>query len=306
VIYLIHPNILPLKKNKHLTQKDLKLGLLTCKRLSQLTEADQKIQAMLMQRGIQADALVWDDAEIEWENYDLLIFRNTWDYYEKETEFRLWLDHIEKMKIPTLNSIDVVKKNIHKFYLRDLENKGVKIIPTVFIDKASAFSLIELMPAHWAKAVIKPAFSAASYLTEVVTKENIVELNERYKVIGLEKDLLFQQFMPEVQYLGETSLLFFNRKFSHAVCKFPKKGDFRVQSQFGGNYVPTKVPDSIMQQVDQVLTAIEGDLLFARVDGIIIEDEFYLMEVELIEPDLYLDHYKEAFNTFVNAILQKI
>ncbi len=296
---------LPLEKNKHLIQKDVKLGLLTCQRLENLTEADQKIQSMLIAKGIQTDALVWDDATIDWKKYDLLIFRSTWDYYEKEDAFMLWLDYIAKLNIPTLNTIDTVKQNIHKFYLRDLEGKGVKIIPTIFIDKGSAFSLKELQPLEWAKAVIKPAFSAGSYLTEIVTPDNIVALNERYKAIGLEKDLLFQKFMPEIQSLGETSLLFFNRKFSHAVCKLPKVGDFRVQSQYGGNYSPAEVSDNIMSQVMKIVNIVKGDLLFARVDGIIIEEEFYLMEIELIEPDLYLEHHPEASEKFVNAILEQ-
>jgi glutathione synthase/RimK-type ligase-like ATP-grasp enzyme len=284
----------------------MKIAILTCNRLKDLTPSDQKILAMLLESGLDAQATVWDDENIDWESFDYLIFRNTWDYYEKETAFLAFLDYIEKLNIPTLNSLPIVRKNIHKFYLRDFENKGIKIIPTVFIEKGSTFSLSELKSSDWPKAVIKPAFSAGSYLTEVVTDENILELSEQYNVLATDKDLLFQKFMPEIQLIGETSLLFFNRKFSHSVCKVPKDGDFRVQSQFGGQYSPTTVSENVMNQTLDIINLVEGDLLFARIDGIIIDDIFYLMELELIEPDLYLEHHPEAYHTYFSELISKL
>jgi glutathione synthase/RimK-type ligase-like ATP-grasp enzyme len=284
----------------------MKIAILTCDRLKDLTSSDQKILAMLLKSGLDAQATVWDDENIDWESFDYLIFRNTWDYYEKETAFLAFLDYIERLNIPTLNSLPIVRKNIHKFYLRDFENKGIKIIPTVFIEKGSTFSLSELKSSDWPKAVIKPAFSAGSYLTEVVTDENILELSEQYNVLATDKDLLFQKFMPEIQLIGETSLLFFNRKFSHSVCKVPKHGDFRVQSQFGGQYSSTTVTENVMNQALDIINLVEGDLLFARIDGIIIDDIFYLMELELIEPDLYLEHHPEAYHTYFSELISKL
>ncbi len=283
----------------------MNIGLLTCERLKELTLADQKIQAMLISHGLTVDALVWDDEKIDWTKYDLLIFRNTWDYYEKEVAFMEWLDRIEKLKIPTQNTLKTVKNNVHKYYLRDFEKMGIDILPTIFIDKNASFNLAFLIPNSWDKAVIKPAFSAGSYLTDIASKDNLDEQTMKYNEIGKNKDLLLQKFMPEIQSLGETSLLFFNKKFSHAVCKTPKAGDFRIQSQFGGMYQPTTVSDNVLAQAQKIVDTIDDELLYARVDGIVIGDKLYLMELELIEPDLYLDHHADAYESFVNAILSK-
>lgn len=271
-----------------------------------LWTTDQHLQSALINKGIDAQAVIWSDKTVDWTSYDYLIFRNTWDYFEREEEFRSWLSHIRALNVPTLNSLDVVEQNINKFYLKELQDKGVKLIPTVFLSKGQAFDLSKIIPPDWGKAVIKPAFSAGSYLTEVVTTDIIDEMNIVYKELVKTKDLLLQKFMPEVQTAGETSFVFFNRVLSHIVNKMPKEGDFRVQSQFGGSYSTIEQSESIIRQAQSIVDKISGDLLYARVDGIIIADVFYLMEVELIEPDLYLDKADHAIPTFVQAIIEKL
>lgn len=284
----------------------IKLGLLTCEKLKDLYLPDQKVKALLNENGICAEAVVWDDDLIEWEQFDALLFRNTWDYYEKEIEFRQWLDKIEQLGIPTFNPIDVIKYNLHKFYLRDLNEKGIEIIPTVFIEKNSDFNLPDSIPQSWESAVIKPAFSAGSYLTSIINKDNVIAKQEEYKQYNLSKDFLLQKYMPEITSTGETSLLFFDNNFSHAICKHPKDGDFRVQSQFGGHYAAVKVSDNTIAQAKTILSHFNSRLLYARVDGIIIDEAFHLMEVELIEPDLYFDHHPQAYGIFVKSIMLRL
>ena len=284
----------------------MKIALLTCEKLPELTEADKLLIPALAKFNITATAMIWDDKNVNWSEFDYLIFRNTWDYFEKESEFNLWLDQIEQLGIKTLNSIDIIKRNKHKFYLREMEKKGIKILPTIFIDKTEFLDIDKTMPSHWKKAVIKPAFSAGSYQTEVFELKELQKINTDYKIIASEKELLLQEFMPEIQSLGETSFIFFNKKFSHAVNKKPVDGDFRIQVQFGGQYTLTHPNADLIEKAQQIVDTFTGELLYARVDGIIIDDELNLMEVECIEPDLYFNLSEGSLERFVRAIVDLI
>ncbi|WP_158730017.1 MULTISPECIES: RimK family alpha-L-glutamate ligase [unclassified Flavobacterium] len=284
----------------------MKIALLTCEKLPDLNPEDQKLIPALAQYNIQAIAAVWDDANINWSQFDCLVFRNTWDYFEKEQAFILWLDQIKKLGVKTLNTIDTVKNNIHKFYLKELEQKGIPIIKTLFIDKTQQLDLNKLIPNHWNKAVIKPAFSAGSYLTEVFDRTQIQAINNQYQSIAASKELLLQEFMPEIQTLGETSFIFFDKKFSHAVNKKPVSGDFRVQSLYGGKYTLVEPSAELIQKAQKVVNTFQEDLLYARVDGIVIEEVLYLMEIECIEPDLYFNLSANSLDQFVPALIKLI
>lgn len=284
----------------------MKIAILTCEKLPNLNPEDQNIIPALAQHNIEAIAVVWDDKKISWTDFDYLIFRNTWDYFEKESEFKIWLDNIEKLGIKTLNPIETIKQNIHKFYLRDMEQHGITILPTVFINKTENLDLAELIPSHWKKAVIKPAFSAGSYLTEVFEVSKIQAITKKYKSIATEKELLLQEFMPEIQTLGETSFIFFNKKFSHSVNKKPVNGDFRVQSLFGGKYTLVQPNPEMIKKAQQVIDTFQQELLYARVDGILIDNELYLMEIECIEPDLYFNLSENSLERFVAEIVKLI
>jgi glutathione synthase/RimK-type ligase-like ATP-grasp enzyme len=284
----------------------MNIALLTCEKLPELTIADQRLIPALAKNNIVAKAVIWNDKTINWSDFDYLIFRNTWDYFEKETEFNLWLDQIEKLGIKTLNTIEIIKQNKHKFYLREMKKQGILILPTVFIDKTNSLNLAELIPNHWKKAVIKPAFSAGSYLTEVFEVSDVKKVNDDYKNLAQEKELLLQEFMSEIQIVGETSFIFFNKKFSHAVNKKPVEGDFRVQSQFGGKYNLVQPSKELIEKAQKVVNTFNEKLLYARVDGIVIDNELHLMEIECIEPDLYFDLSEVAVERFATSIVELI
>jgi glutathione synthase/RimK-type ligase-like ATP-grasp enzyme len=284
----------------------MKIALLTCEKLPELTVNDQLLIPELAKLNITATAEIWDNTAVNWSDFDYLIFRNTWDYFEKEAQFNLWLDQIENLGIKTLNSIDIIKNNKHKFYLREMEKRGVKILPTIFIDKTDLLDVQKTMPSHWKKVVIKPAFSAGSYQTEVFELQDVQKINSDFKNIASEKELLLQEFMPEIQTLGETSFVFFNKKFSHAVNKKPVAGDFRIQVQFGGQYTLTQPDSELIEKAQQIVDIFTGELLYARVDGIVIENELHLMEVECIEPDLYFNLSEGSLKRFVSAIVDLI
>ncbi|MCL9806279.1 ATP-grasp domain-containing protein [Flavobacterium amniphilum] len=282
------------------------IALLTCKNLPDLLPADQQLIPLLANYNIKAVPAVWDDKSIDWTQFDYLVFRNTWDYFEKETAFNNWLEHIENLNIKCLNSIEVIKQNKHKFYLRELEKQGIKIIPTVFIDKTEQLNLSAIIPSHWQKAVIKPAFSGGAYQTAVFEKKDLENINQEYKTIASEKELLLQEFIPEIHSLGETSFIFFNKKFSHCINKKPLEGDFRIQVQYGGKYSLINPDNQLIAKAQKVVETFQSDLLYARVDGIIMDGELHLMEIECIEPDLYFNLSEGAHERFLQSILELI
>ncbi len=284
----------------------MKIAILTCQNIPNLNESDQLLIPSLKKNNIDAKAVIWNDPYINWYDFDVLIFRNTWDYYEKQIEFDLWLEKIEKLGIKTLNSISIINQNKHKFYLQDFEKQGIKILPTIFINKTENLNLSSIIPNHWKKAVIKPAYSGGSYQTELFNIEDINQINQQYISIASEKELLLQEFMPEIKTLGETSFIFFNKKFSHAVNKQAVNGDFRIQQQFGGIYTLIEVNLEIINKVQKIVNTFSENLLYCRVDGIIIDNELHLMEVECLEPDLYFNLAEGSIEKFIESIIELI
>jgi glutathione synthase/RimK-type ligase-like ATP-grasp enzyme len=279
------------------------VALLTYDQFPDLIPADQKLIPLLQCRGVAASPIIWNDPLVDWSQFDFLIFRNTWDYYLLQESFASWLDMIGKLGIPTFNPIAVIRRNKHKFYLKEMRDGGIQIIPSVFIPASDNFDLSSLIPNNWTKAILKPAVSAGSHLTVLFDTSDIGDIQVNYKDIASSHDLILQPFVEEITTQGEISLIFFNKIFSHAVVKMPKDGDFRIQSQFGGKYtafVPTR---DLLHQAQKVVDFIQEDLLYARVDGIEIKGVFHLMELELIEPDLYLDLIPDGQSRFVKAML---
>jgi glutathione synthase/RimK-type ligase-like ATP-grasp enzyme len=279
------------------------IALLTCQRLPNLFETDQTLIPLFEQRGIKAEAAIWNDPSIDWRKYDALVIRNTWDYYTQSDAFIAWLKHIRDSKIPMLNPAEIVLENLHKFYLRDFEQNGVRIIPTIFSSQHEPATLEALKQKGWNTVVIKPAISAGSYLTKTYPVAELTQKTLHELVAG--NDWLIQPFLPEIEQ-GELSMIFFNGKFSHAVVKKPKEGDFRVQRQYGGQYQLFDPGVDLLKVAEKIVVQVPQQLLYARVDGVMIKDEFHLMELELIEPDLYFEFDEAIKIRFVEAVEQRI
>ncbi len=283
----------------------MRVALLTCQNWPNAKEKEQDLAKEINPK-IEADVQVWNDASVNWAEYDCLIFRSIWDYFEFPIEFNDWLDNIEQLNIKTLNPLAIIRQNQHKFYLQTLQNQGFDIIPTVFIQKNIDLNLNILKRKKWSKAVIKPAISAGSYLTKLFDVDEIEAVSSEYAPIAAERDLLLQPFMPEIQTQGEISMLFYGGQYSHAVLKKPTQNDFRVQAQFGGVAIPYQPSDGMIETAQKIIATFGQDLLYARVDGIMRGGRFLLMEVELIEPDLFFDYHLEAKKRYLVALEQLI
>lgn len=281
----------------------MQFGIVTCDQCPLLSDSEQSLIPLLADAGVKATPLIWNDPAVPWEAFDTLIIRSIWDYHLHPEEFIQWLIYLEENKIRTLNPLGILRRNHHKFYLRDLEKKGIRIIPTLFIEKTADLKLPAEVIRDWQKAVIKPAVSASAYLTQVFSYAEISNIEEDFRVAASQRDMLVQQFIPEVE-SGELSMIFFNRVFSHAVLKKPAAGEFRVQKEFGGRSSTFQPHQSLIEAGNKILALFDQALLYARVDGLVIDGEFILMEVELIEPELFLDNHPEARKRFIAAALQ--
>ncbi len=164
--------------------------------------------------------------------------------------------------------------------------------------------LSSLEEKKWQKMVIKPAVSASAYRTCLFEPKDIHAIEKKFSSVAAECELLVQPFIREVNEHGEISLLFFSRQYSHAVLKVLKTGDFRVQQEHGGVTTAFNADDKLIETAKQILSKIEGDLLYARVDGIIKDGRLLLMELELIEPYLFFDYWKNSIEKFVNDTVE--
>ncbi|HEV3411111.1 MAG TPA: hypothetical protein VG101_01475 [Puia sp.] len=279
----------------------MKIGLVTYRELPQLTASERLFIPLFAERKIKAEPLVWSDPAVTWRDYSLVLIRSAWDSHIDPRAFARWLDHLAELGMKTLNPIGLVRQNQHKFYLCDLERNGIRIIPTRFLDRTDRLDLAALKNSGWTKAVIKPAISANSYLTELFDIDDYKRIEQKFQGIARERELLVQEFMPEIQRFGEISLVFINRRYSHAILKNASQKDFRVQAEYGGQARYFRAGKAVIETAKKILDQFGGDILYARVDGVVRNREFYLMEIELTDPELYFDHCPEARVRFVEA-----
>jgi glutathione synthase/RimK-type ligase-like ATP-grasp enzyme len=264
---------------------------------------DLEVVHALNLRGVQVQAIPWDGNFTDWNSFDLVILRSCWNYHLHPKKFLLWLNDLQTNQVNLLNPVSTVRWNLHKKYLAELDRQGVRLPPTQWLIKGATINLKELLQQKgWSKAVVKPAISATAHNTFVVSVEDIEQHQPIMNQLLDQSDLLIQKFVPEIKQ-GEYSLIFFHKKFSHAVLKKPKPGDFRVQHDFGGSYSFIVPSDEVIKQAASILTNIQEPLLYARVDGVLVNGQFLLMELELIEPVLFFQQAPYAVGTFVDLLL---
>jgi len=268
----------------------LNVALVTWRGLPALSDDDQLVRAELERRGARVTAAVWDDAAVDWRAFDRVVLRSTWDYHKNIERFLAWV-----ASMPALwNSREVVRWNSHKSYLQELARRGVNVVPTCRAGNPAGPGPAGLPVLHY---VIKPAVSATAYRTVLVAEEDLEQT-----LATFDCDVLVQPYIPEIEH-GEWSLVFFRGEYSHAVLKRPKSGDFRVQTDFGGSVTTLAPPPTLIDDARAILASVD-DTLYARVDGVEVGGKLLLMELELIEPVLFLANDANAASRFADAILK--
>jgi glutathione synthase/RimK-type ligase-like ATP-grasp enzyme len=275
--------------------------LATCESLPNLTQDDQSLIPLLAKRGVEARPAVWSDPSVRWSEADAVLIRSCWDYHLCLREFLAWINAIEQAKVRIWNPPPMLRWNTKKIYLRELEERGVPIVPTLWPEPGFDLKQ-ELQRRKWKQAVVKPRVSATAYRTTLTSPENTDAAQTLVNDLMRGPGAMVQEFLEEVQSQGEWSLIFFSGQFSHAVIKTPKAGDFRVQHDFGGAERLADAPGTVIQAATRVIAAVENTPLYARVDGVESGGRFLLMELELIEPALFLKLSDGAAERFAEAI----
>jgi len=279
----------------------------TWSELPALSVDDRLAIPALADLGIAAEPAVWDDPAVQWSGYDAVVVRSCWDYYRREAELRLWIARLEALGVPLWNPPALLRWNMNKHYLRDLETQGVPILPTVWLERGERAVLADLLAANgWDQAVVKPTVSASAHETWRISRAAAPDQQRRFEDLLARGGVMVQRFAEEIETAGEWSLLFFGGRFSHAVIKRPKPGDFRVQTEHGGVAEPAVPPPAVLDRASQVLAAVSGPWLYARVDGCESHDGFRLMELEMLEPWLFFDHDPAAPGRFAASLTERM
>ena len=289
------------------------ITLLTCRAYYKPDNITPYIQNILLEQellksafesqGLKVDITYWDNPSYEWQQTKSVLFRTVWDYFERFDEFWDWLEQV-KTKTRLINSYELIKWNIDKHYLRDLKNNGIQVVPTYFADRGNNISLQEIANLNdWKHIVIKPAISASAFNTYKITNDEIEQKEQLFHELLQTHDMLVQPFFPTISELGEASLMVFGGKFTHAILKKAKAGDFRVQDDFGGtvhDYNPTQEEIKFAEKVFQSCTSLP---IYGRVDIVWDSNKhIYLSELEIIEPELWFRESKQSVVALARAL----
>lgn len=279
-----------------------RIAFATSQELEYLTDSDRLAAMALRNQGAQVLPAVWTDESVRWKTFDQIVIRSPWDYFAHQERFRRWLDRLDASGIPVENPVPILRWNLDKTYLRQL---GVPLVPTEWVEQGGALDLPAILARRgWSRAVIKPTISAGGHEARVVTHDDAARLGDEFQGVLARCGIMVQPFLEQITAEGELSFIFFRKAFSHAVLKRPQGGEFRVQPEFGGTAEPFDPAPELVAQAERAVAAVRGDLLYARVDGVLVDGELQLMELEALEPDLYLGHSPGAPERFARAVLR--
>ncbi|GGW61230.1 RimK-like ATP-grasp domain-containing protein [Winogradskyella epiphytica] len=264
---------------------------------------DSLVLKALEAEGLIVDRKAWDDASFDWSTTKSVMFRSTWDYFDRFDEFSKWLNKV-KTQTTLINSEQLIRWNIDKHYLLDLNKNGIHIPETKFLEVGTSDSLQKLHEElGWTDTVLKPCVSGAARHTYKLNSENLEEHETIFSELIQSEAMMLQPFQHKIVSEGEISMMVFNGQYTHAILKQAKAGDFRVQDDFGGSiyeYLPTAAE---IEFAEQVVKACPEMPLYARVDVFTDNtDQLAVSEVELIEPELWFRKHPEAANVLAKAV----
>lgn len=260
-----------------------------------ILDEDALVQRALKQRGLSSVRVDWARADFDWSSVRCAVFRTTWDYFFRFDEFSNWLDRVST-KTRLINPVEMVRWNMDKHYLHDIEARGVRIVPTHFLERGTKAKLAEdLTRLGWAEAVLKPAVSGAARHTYRINPDNAAEHDGVLEQLLEHEAMLIQPFQREIVEQGELTLVVLGDRCTHAVRKIAKAGDFRVQDDHGGTVHPHEAAPDELAFAERAAAACQPQPAYARIDVVRDnEGELAVMELELVEPELFLRFCPEA------------
>jgi glutathione synthase/RimK-type ligase-like ATP-grasp enzyme len=264
------------------------IALATSAALPGLAGDDRLLLRALRARGLAAEPVVWEDRLYDWSAATACVIRSAWDYAYRRQEFLAWAERVAAA-IPLWNPAPVIAWNTHKRYLTDLAARGVPTVPTRVLSAGSRTTVRALREeTGWNDLILKAAVAQTGRYLMHVPPDREAEGQRHLDRLLPAEDLLVQPFLPGVTEQGETSLVFVDGTFSHAAHKRPAAGDFRVHDDYDGSLERVTPSPAQIQVAEAALAAVGTAVLYARVDLVPGPGGPVVMELELVEPDLYL------------------
>ena len=274
----------------------MKIYILTSQDHPELFYDDKKIVDTCKTKGIEYEISVWDKDVIP--DSSLVLIRTIWDYSKKADKFKALLEDFTRRGIKTFNPIDTIKWNMDKSYLVELFNAKAPVVPT-YISKNYSDDCINKSEINY-PLVLKPLVGASGYDTFLLnskdSKVNTDALNGR--------EVIIQPFMKDILSEGEISFLYFNGSYSHSVIKSAGNGDFRIQEIHGGNVKRYNASKEELSYIEEILSKVEYEWSYARVDVVRSEGKLLLMELELIEPELFFRFSDNAEKSLIDCLVE--
>ena len=268
---------------------------------------DRLLAEALARRGLSAARVDWADPAVDWSRFRCAVFRTTWNYFKRFDEFMAWLDRVER--VTTLcNTPEIIRWNVDKHYFTDLEARGIPVVPSRFVEAGSDARLADLLAeTGWRDAIVKPCVSGGAYHTYRVNAENVAEAEAIVAPLFRKQAFMVQPFQDVIVESGEDTLMVLNGHYTHAVRKVVKAGDFRVQDDFGGSVHDLEPTREQMELAERAMAACSPAPAYGRVDMVRGNDgRFAVMELELIEPELWLRHHPPAADAMADGIVKAV
>jgi glutathione synthase/RimK-type ligase-like ATP-grasp enzyme len=281
---------------------------------------DRHLHRALRERGVAFEQPVWDDPRVDWRRYRAVLVRTTWDYQDKLSAFLQWCERVSALTRLD-NPLRVLRWNTHKHYLRALQQVGVPLAKTVWLERGSRVDLPAALAGLGAReGFVKPCVGATARetLRFPATPSGFAAAAAHVARLLPHEDLMLQPFLPAVLTRGEWSAIFVDGAITHCVRKIPVAGDYRVQDDFGARdepYEPTAAERALalaamaaVQRPGGPCPGADGTpLLYGRTDFLWLDDgSCVLTELELVEPSLFFRHAPAAADALAAAWLARL
>jgi glutathione synthase/RimK-type ligase-like ATP-grasp enzyme len=275
--------------------------------IRQLHHEEGLVVAALERLGLKATRLDWADPGFDWRQARSLLFRSTWDYFDRFAEFSPWLDRVSG-QCQLFNEAELLRWNIDKHYLGELAAAGVNIVPTRYIEAGNTRTLAQwVTESGWDELILKPVVSGSARHTYRFRADEAGLHEEVFAALSRHEAMMLQPFQQQVLDQGELSLMVIDGQVTHAIRKTPKSGDFRVQDDWGGTVHQHQPSAAEATFAEAAVRAVPFDVLYARVD--VIRDNhgsLALMELEMIEPELFFRFHPEAADRLAAGLARRL
>lgn len=277
--------------------------------LENIFEEEALLVEHLDASSIMSERVDWADASIDWSRFDAAVFRTTWDYFDRVDEFRRWLDRVQH-QTQLINPASLVRWNLDKRYLGDLQAQGVPIVPTRFVEPGATATLAEIAASqNWQDVVYKPAVGGAGRETYRCAPgtARASEHETRFRDLCNREAMLVQPLVSSVLSHGEVTVVVIDGHCTHAIRKTAKAGDFRVQDDHGGIVHQHLARPDELELAEQAFAACALRPVYGRADIVRgPKGEPWIGELEIIEPELWMRFHPDSAKRFARAIVANL